>query len=235
MLKIQQLFAGLFVWLFVAMPIFGFSIAMAEDGTNDTQLPEQIEPATSAKPFMVIVEVPIFSQKIRFNLPTDWVHTHTSQNEAAYLIEFTPKNENPKQWNNLFSIQGVKNFNPESSPEQVSDFIAQNLVKNCPDAAVYTKIGERNLSSHLAYLSLIGCSSVPADIDIGLTDGMSEIAYYAIIKGKNDLYIAHKSIRSESFEGDSFPAVIESAIEDMKAFFPIEFCALESPKGQCLE
>ncbi|MCJ8324060.1 MAG: hypothetical protein HRU29_15045 [Rhizobiales bacterium] len=234
MLKIYQLFAR----LLLALTLLNLNFVMADETTNidpntGTQT-GQNEATDIAKPFMLTVEVPIFSQKIRFNLPVNWMHSHTSQNQAAYLIEFIPKNETPDQWSELFSIQGIKDFNPESSPEQVSDFIANNLIENCPDAAIYTKLGKRELSGHLAFASLIGCSSLPADGIKGLKAGMSEMAYYAIIKGKNDLYIVHKSIRSAGFEGDVFPPIIETAIGDMKDFFPIEFCQLASPKGQCL-
>lgn len=181
----------------------------------------------------IVAEIPIFAQKLRFKLPIDWQHAHTSQNEAAYLIEFIPQNEDLKSWTNLFSIQGIRDFDPLITPEQVAQSVATNFQKTCPDAMIYKNIGARVLDNHNAFLTVMGCSNIPADHSSGIKAGMSEITYYVFIKGSRDLYIAHKSVRGAGFSGDSLPTFVEQAISDMKNFFPIEFCNLDSAKGQC--
>ena len=181
----------------------------------------------------IVAEIPIYSQKLRFKLPTDWQHAHTSQNEKSYLIEFIPKDETLENWTNLFSIQGFKDFNPAVRPLDVANNVAKNFAKTCPDTAIYTKIGERVLNGYDAFLAIIGCSVMPQDHASNLKKGMSEISYYVFIKGKSDLYFAQKSIRGVGFTPEKFPDFVEKSISEMKNFFPIEFCSLESVKGRC--
>lgn len=183
----------------------------------------------------IVAEIPIFSQKLRFKLPTDWQHAHTSQNDKSYLIEFIPKTENINNWKNLFSIQAFKDFNPNLTPEQVANSVANNFTKTCPEAVIYTKLGERFLNGQQSFLAIIGCSIVPKDHATNLKKGMSEISYYVFIKGKNDLYFAQKSIRGAGFTPDKFPPFVEESIAEMKNFFPIEFCSLDSVQGQCIK
>lgn len=183
----------------------------------------------------VVAEIPIFSQKLRFKLPTDWQHAHTSQNDKSYLIEFIPKTENINSWENLFAIQGFKDFDQNVKPEQVADSVANNFVKACPETVIYSKLGERYLNGQQAFLAIIGCSVMPEDHATNLKKGMSEISYYVFVKGKQDLYFAQKSIRGPGFTPDKFPPFVEESIADMKNFFPIEFCALDSAQGQCIK
>lgn len=178
-------------------------------------------------------EIPIFAQKLRFKLPVDWKHAHTAQNDTSYLIEFIPQNEDISNWTNLFSIQGLKDFDPLVTPEQVAQSVATSFKKSCPDSLIYENIGARLLDEHNAFLTVLGCANIPSDHATSLKSGMSEITYYVFVKGQRDLYIAHRSVRGAGFSGDKFPTFVEQAISDMKNFFPIEFCTLESAKGEC--
>ncbi|MBL1419790.1 MAG: hypothetical protein COC24_004695 [Alphaproteobacteria bacterium] len=181
----------------------------------------------------VVAEIPIFSQKLRFKLPTDWQHAHTSQNDKSYLIEFIPKDEDIKNWKNLFSVQGFKDFNPAVSPEDIANNVANNFAKDCPQNTVYIKIGEQVLNGHDAFMAIIGCSVMPQDHATNLKKGMSEISYYVFIKGQQDLYFTQKSIRSAGFPSENLPDSVKKSTEEMKNFFPIEFCSLESAQGRC--
>lgn len=189
------------------------------------------EPDTAQN--FIVAEIPIFSQKLRFKLPISWQRAHTSQNEKSFVIEFIPKDEAIDNWENLFSIQGFKDFNPDVTPLDVANSVANNFIKNCPQSAIYTKIGERVLNGHQAFLAIIGCSEMPQDHASNLKKGMSEISYYVFVKGTKDLYFAQKSIRGTGFAPEKFPEFVEKSIRDMKNFFPIEFCTLDSAQGRC--
>lgn len=191
--------------------------------------------ATPPKLNYSIAEVPIFSQKLRFKLPTDWQHVQSKQNGSTYLIEFIPKDEKIESWKNLFSIQGFQDFDPETKPQDVADSVHRGFAKLCPETSVYTKIGERVLNGQDAFLAVIGCAEMPNDHATNLKKGMSEIAYYVFIKGTKDLYFAQKSIRGAGFTNDVFPPFVNDAILEMTDFFPIEFCTLDSPRGTCLK
>lgn len=182
-----------------------------------------------------IAEVPIFSQKLRFKVPTDWQHVQSNQNGNTYLIEFIPKDEKIESWTNLFSVHGFQDFDPEATPKDVADSVFRGLIKLCPETAIYTKVGERVLNGQDAFLAIIGCAEMPDDHSTNLKKGMSEISYYVFIKGKKDLYFAQKSIRGEAFSIDKFPPFVNAAIVEMKNFFPIEFCTLDSPRGVCVK
>lgn len=190
--------------------------------------------AEKSKPLpSVAAEVPIYSQKIRFQLPSDWKHIFTDQTDDSYLIEFIPKKSSLENWTDLFSLQGHKGFKGSLTPEQVSNNIATGFVKTCPKTAIYTKLGARKIDGHDAFLSVIGCSNMPSDGVAGLKKGMSEISYYVVMQGDADLYVAHKSVRGVGFKPNKFPPFVEASIEGMKLFFPFKFCKLDSPRGQC--
>jgi hypothetical protein len=46
----------------------------------------------------VAVVIPIYSQKISFNLPTDWKAAFQDQNSGAFLVEFIPQDEVIENW-----------------------------------------------------------------------------------------------------------------------------------------
>lgn len=192
---------------------------------------EATEPAQNYS----IAEIPIFSQKLRFKLPTDWQLVQSKQNGKTYLIEFIPKDEKIESWTNLFSIQGFQDFDPKSKPQDVADSVYRGFSKLCPETSIYSKIGERVLNGQDAYLAVIGCAEMPNDHSTNLKKGMSEISYYVFIKGEKDLYFAQKSIRGAGFSNDKFPPFVNEAIIEMNNFFPIEFCTLDSPRGKCLK
>ncbi|PCI84620.1 MAG: hypothetical protein COB24_14520 [Hyphomicrobiales bacterium] len=181
----------------------------------------------------VVAEIPIFSQKLRFKLPTDWQHAHTSQNDNSYLIEFIPKDEDIKNWKNLFSIQAFKDFDPTVSPEDIANNVANNFAKDCPQNSIYNKIGEQVLDGYDAFEAIIGCAALSNDHATNLKKGMSEISYYIFIKGQKDLYFAQKSIRGAGFPFENFPDSVKKSIDEIKNHLPIEFCNLDSAQGKC--
>ncbi len=182
----------------------------------------------------ITVEIPIYSQKIRFSIPFEWQYAFTDQNASNYLVEFIPKTETIENWTHLFTLQGIKNYDPEVKLIDIANQTASKFVKICPDNAVYTPIGQQKIHHHNAFSAIIGCANMPNNAATKLKVGMSEISHFIFVRGKKDLYIIQKSIRSNAFENTSFPSHIEVAIADMKNFFPIELCNLNSPRGQCL-
>lgn len=196
---------------------------------------EAAKPADGAQstPNFAVIEVPIYAQKLRFKMPTDWKHVNTKQNDKAYLLEFVPFDEDLVGWTNLFSVQGAKDFDPAIKPEDVANTVVKNFFEICPESVIYTKVGSQFISGQEAFIAIIGCAEMPKDNITGLKKGMSEISYYVFIKGQRDLYIAHKSVRGPGFSPDKFPPFVEEAMADLKDFLPLEFCKLSSPRGTC--
>lgn len=183
----------------------------------------------------VTVEIPIFSQKVRFSLPDGWKNNKAKQFKQSFLAEFTPVDEELDSWTNLFALQAHQNFDPTISPEQVSDSYAAGFVKLCPKSVIYSKLKAQQINGHQAYLSLMGCANMPVDTVSGLKKGMSEISFYIFVKGTKDLYIFQKSLRGDGFDPENLPASIKQSVNEMKSFSPMQFCNLDSPKGKCLK
>lgn len=184
-------------------------------------------------PTYATAEIPIFAQKIQFQLPLTWKHAFTDQSSTSFMIEFIPINEDINSWTNLFSIQGFKNIGPDVLLESFANKMANNYVKTCPKTVVYSKFGKGEIGGFETFQAILGCTKMPKDYPSNLKKGMSEISFFTFIKGQENIYVTQKSYRSAGFDEGGIPPKVKQAMLDRQNFLPLKLCALSSPKGKC--
>lgn len=183
----------------------------------------------------VKVVMPVYSQKVAFNLPSNWVAGSQNQQPGWYLIEFLPKDESIKGWNNLLSVQGFENLAGKISGEAILDKIANGFKSICGEPFVYNKLGASKVDSYDAYSAIIGCAEFNESQPTGAQKGQSEMGYFYAIEGKADIYLINKSIRGNAFDAENPILNENNSDEFLKKILPIEICQLSGAQAECLK
>lgn len=211
----------------VFLVIFWASYVTASELKSIDSIPENISSIKAV--------IPIYSQKLAFQLPTTWKPAYQDNKPTFYLIEFTPQNESIQSWNNLLSIQGFKDLSQRTSAENFLDNLASRFKSTCGENLVYEKLGSSQVDGYKSYTAILGCSEVPMSDRTGIKNGQSEIGYYLSIQGKKDIYLIHKSIRGDAFKTSEPPLNKDNVSTFIEAITPIELCKKGGNQGECLK
>tara|TARA_R110002074_G_scaffold402220_2_gene604795 strand:- start:91282 stop:91905 length:624 start_codon:yes stop_codon:yes gene_type:complete len=181
----------------------------------------------------IVSVIPVFSQKVSFNLPGDWKAAFQDERSGAFLIEFIPEDETIESWKSLFTIQGFEKLADKTKPIDFIDGLALRLKETCGQYSVYEQLGHLTVSKHEAFAAIMGCSNSGATKNSVVKEEKSELGYYIAIQGQHDYYLLHKSIRGASFEKDNMPINLDNADDFIAEFMPIELCRLGGEKSAC--
>lgn len=181
----------------------------------------------------VAAVIPIFSQKIAFNLPTNWKAVFEDQQEGSYMIEFIPQEETIEQWKNLFTIQAFENLAGKTTPIDFLNGMAVRIKDACGEYAVFEQLGSMTVTNHQAYAVIMGCSNTPDAQGVFSEQGQSEFGYYLTIKGQSDFYLIHKLVRGNTFDVDKLPVNKGNAAEFISEFMPIDLCQAGGEAYEC--
>ncbi|MEM6581633.1 MAG: hypothetical protein AAF699_10195 [Pseudomonadota bacterium] len=179
--------------------------------------------------------VPIYSQRVAFQLPADWKPAFQDQNAAMFMMEFTPKDEDTQNWSNMFSIQGFKNLAARTGAEGFLDNLASGFAAACGENRVYEKYTSPDIDGFETATAVLGCAEMPADHPTGVKKGQSEIGVYYAIKGEKDIYLIHRSIRGAAFEPSDTPITQANVESLIRPFSPLEVCKNTGGPAQCLK
>ena len=181
----------------------------------------------------VVAVIPIYSQKVSFNLPTNWKAVFEDQQSGSYMIEFIPQGEVIDNWKNLFTVQGFENLADKTTPEGFLNAMAVRFQETCGEYSVFEKLGSMNITDHQAFAAIIGCSNIPdAEGNIN-KEGQSELGYYISIKGQYDYFLIHKSIKGDAFDTDELPINRSNAAAFISEFMPIDICRAGGEEYEC--
>lgn len=205
--------------------VFWSCYATAKEFKQIDSIPENI---TSAR-----AVIPIYSQKMVFQLPTTWKLAFQDNTPTSYTIEFIPQNESIERWNNLLSIQGFKELSHKTSAEMFLDDLASRFKSTCGKKLIYEKLGASKVDGYKSYAAILGCSEVPASHQTGIKKGQSEIGYYLSIQGKKDLYLIQKSVRGDKFNTSKPPLNKENVQYFIETITPVELCKKGGHPGKC--
>lgn len=190
-------------------------------------LPDDIDTITSS--------VPIYSQKIEFNIPKGWKPGFENVKGGHYIMEFVLKDETVQNWNQMFTVQGYKGLTSLATPKQFLAKMGDVHKQVCGDNAIYELVEEDDISGHEAQGAIIGCTAVAKDHPSGLKKGNGEVAYYIAVKGKEDIYMFHKAIRQKEFTHETSPVTKENAKDFISDFMPIRLCKKGSKIDECIQ
>jgi hypothetical protein len=195
---------------------------------------EQIPPESAPNDGVTTTAIiPIFSQRIGFELPSNWHAVFEDGNAASYMIEFTPRDQSIKNWREMITVQGLKGFASQATALQVLDMLANQIQPACPESFIYEQLGESDIDGHEAQVALIGCGNMPTDMPTGLTAGQSEIAYYLSISGNQDHYVFQKATRGSALAVSDLPSSLDEADRLISLFSPIQICRNEGHPADC--
>ena len=202
-----------------------FCIVSAAEFEPTDAIPEGVE--------SISVVIPIFSQKVSFNLPTNWKAVFEDQQAGSYMIEFTPQGEVIDNWKNIFTVQGFENLADKTMPVEFLNAIAVRFKETCGEYSVFEQLGPTTVTGHLAFAVVMGCSNMP-DAQGNITkEGQSELGFYLSIKGKHDYYLIHKLIRGGVFNTDELPINKSNAAAFISEFMPIDLCQAGGEAYEC--
>ena len=191
-------------------------------------------PASSINTPMATTMVPIFSQKLSFQLPTSWHGAYEKNNANMHMIEFIPTSEDINQWENMVSLQGFKGLAKRINSKQFLDSMFASFKSACADHIIYQQLPESLVSGYDSTSAILGCANVPGGLLPSKDEPFGEIGYFLSIQGKEDIYLLHKSIRTEPFATGKAPLSKANAKTYFETLLPIELCDSSGEAWQCL-
>lgn len=156
--------------------------------------------AEEAKEKMVSIQLPIFAQLVQTKIPMEWnvkkPFFEKLNPNGHYIVEFAKKSKN-----NLLTIQGFKDaaLRPNIRAKNMELFLSRQIKSLAPENFLYQNIAQTRIQGYDAVISLIGCSRLPKKVG-DVDKDSAELGVYLFLKGKQDMYIVHRSWRTKAFD-----------------------------------
>src|SRR5262249_26788721 len=149
-----------------------------------------------------------------------------------YIIEYVPEGQTHETWTDMITVQGLKDLarRPNLDPEDVLGLLAGRIKKVCGARFFARGLGNSKIDTFEASRALIACGELPADHPSGVKKGQGEAGYYISIKGTNDVYMIHRSVRGGPFQPPALPFAEADVDQWHQAFEPIKLCELDVPQ-----
>jgi hypothetical protein len=205
-------------FVIIAILFFTTSLAGASGLQKTGNIPDHVKSVKAV--------IPIYSQKVAFQMPTSWKPAFKDQKQNFFIVEFTPKDEEINSWQNMLSVQGFQNLASRVTPKRFLSEIAEKFKSVCGSNAIFEPLGEESIDGFQAYSAILGCAGLP-------NQNISEVGYYLSIQGEKDLYVIHKSIRTVAFDPEESPLTKFNADDFIAEFMPVELCNKGGGQGAC--
>lgn len=177
----------------------------------------------------------IFDQKIEHNVPHGWKPVFENAGPAHYILEFTPENQTKENWTEMFTVQGFKGLAERAEPEVLLGLTGKMHKDFCNNNVVFIILENEKIRGFPAKSAIIGCTGVSKNNPVGLKEGMSEVAHYTAVKGKQDMYLFHKAVRGGNLVRKALPINRTNAKTFIEDFKPFKLCDKKSQFNECLE
>jgi hypothetical protein len=185
-----------------------------------------------ALPPSVTVISPIFSQLVRFSIPSIFVPVFEQTKGPNYIRESVLKGETTEQWTQMVTVTGHKDAaTAQFTPQGFANRMADGFKGACPETFVAKGFGATKLGAQDAFIAVMGCGKVNA-----AADGHSEMLLLVAVKGNVDGYTVQWAERGPT---QTAPVIDEAKWrERLNALTPIRFCAIvpgeAAPYGSCI-
>lgn len=151
----------------------------------------------------------IFHQDIVFRYPKEWGvnPVYRDQKGHHFISEFIPKEQTLSHWKDMLTIQGFNGLskNKDASPERMSLMLSQSFNAISSDKSYYKEIYKGDVNGYPGIIVLMGIKEMPKSINPTLSKGDGEIGLYLFLKGKDDMYIIHRSWKSLPYTDEKLP------------------------------
>jgi hypothetical protein len=201
--------------------------SLAQDAASKMTMSSKDLPAS------VTVISPIFSQLVRFSMPSSFVTVFENTKGPNYIREAVPKGETAEQWAQMITVTGHKGAaTAQFTPQGFANSMAGGFKNACPETFAAKGFGATKFGEQDAFIAVLGCGKVNSS-----ADGHSEMMLLIAVKGSADGYTVQWAERA--------PTQTAPVIDDAKwrqrlqALMPIRFCAIVSgeaaPYPSCVE
>jgi hypothetical protein len=157
------------------------------------------------------------SAKFGFLPPLDWKLAFSDKRGDMTMAEFIPTNESLNDWSSLVCMQGFKGLANDVEPERFLDSMAATYQQHCQGKIVYQQLGSSEVDGLEAVHGLLGCTSMPNIHDTSAVEDVSyisrpqgEMGYFSVISDDENVYLIHKSIRTDVFTTETTPITIDN-------------------------
>lgn len=182
----------------------------------------QSPPAPKTAPVSFTVISPIYSQLVRFSMPSNFVAAHEKVNGPSYIREAVPKGETAGAWTEMITVTGAKGAagNPQMTAEKFAVSMAAGFKKACPDTFAVKPFGAQKFGAHDGFVAVAGCGRIESS-----ADRHGETALMVVVKGSADYYTIQWAERAPS-SADK-PLIDELKWrERLGRLNPIRFCPI---------
>ena len=171
-------------------------------------------------PALVTVISPIFSQLVRFSIPSSFVPVFEHTNGPNYIRESVLKGETTERWTQMITVTGHKDAaTAQFTPQGFANRMADGFKVACPETFVAKGFGATKLGEQDAFIAVMGCGKVNA-----VADGHSEMLLLVTVKGSADGYTVQWAERGPT---QTAPVIDDAKWrERLNALMPIRFCAI---------
>ncbi|MGS0682099.1 hypothetical protein ACVBIL_13135 [Shewanella sp. 125m-7] len=173
-------------------------------------------------------QLAIFSQTFNFSLPLDWKLAFTNQQDDMFSAEFVPASQTLQTWSSMLCVQGFKGLTEDISPQAFLQTMAEVYFESCQGESVFEALASEPLNDHQTASAIIGCTNMPNShinsvqgIAYGKVLTQGEIGHYTAVRGEQDLYLIHKSIRGEVFTKENPPIKAQNYQEFLSTIMPL--------------
>ncbi|MCB0328991.1 MAG: hypothetical protein KDD70_04995 [Bdellovibrionales bacterium] len=132
--------------------------------------------------------VHIYSQTLSFKTPVGWIPGSRVDSGSVFRLELIPPNEKIESWNSMLTVSGYRGLAGRMSSRQAYEVEAQSVIQACPGNSINQVVNPPGRKDDSVF-ALVGCKKHPS------IPNKNEVAFYAFIRGKDDIYMIKKSFR----------------------------------------
>ena len=151
----------------------------------------------------------VYNQTIAYPFPKEWGVNPVFKNQKGnhFIIEFIPKEQTLNAWKDMFTIQGFQSLATNNmSPEKMILVLKQQFDRIAPTMSYYRVIYNGDINGYPGIIVLMGIKELPNSAVPTLPKGTGEIGLYLALKGKEDMYLIHRSWKSSlPYTDDKLP------------------------------
>lgn len=143
----------------------------------------------------------VFHQGILFRYPKEWGvnPVHKNQKGGHFIIEFIPKEQALNTWKDMFTIQGFNGLATakDISAEKMAMGLKQHMSSLAPSSSYFKEVYKGDVNGYSGTIVLMGIKQMPVAANPPLGKGAGEIGLYLFLKGEKDMYILHRSWKTD--------------------------------------
>ncbi len=179
--------------------------------------------------------IPMFAQQIVLRQPTDWEVAYLYEDSTTSLAKFVPTDQSLFDWQKILSVEAYKGIATQSTygPDTMLKAIQDEYASHCASPLTAMQLGAEYINGYDSDTMLLGCPALAEDFDGGMAEEGTTGLYIAI-RGRQDFYVIHYSIRSRHGNPDQPPITPQNYRDYLTLIQPLLLCEPGGDVTACL-